>query len=308
MKKVLCVFLIILIFTNGICFADTNNSLENHWAKDYIDRDFFNKYFSNIYNQNNLNFDFDKEISVEDFLYYLCNLIKDYDYIQNQNDITNTNFNTFFKENLIVDNSLNSEEILLRKDSVKIIIKTLKKEPQLLDRQLNNKYSDLEGLSDKYVYYILKATDLGIIRGYSDNTFHPNKPISKAEAIIILQRLKGELDMINNCIPFQIVKSQKSYNNKECISVEELKDKVIVNITKALPTSGYCMNAYKISKASNGEHNIYLRISKPDINMNVLQVITYYTISIEIQKKYLDNDKYIFNLVSNVNSSQNVYK
>ncbi|EOD01788.1 S-layer homology domain-containing protein [Caldisalinibacter kiritimatiensis] len=298
-KKVFLITLITLILVTSVSFADINDGLDNHWAKDLVDETFVSNYLNHLLNQDNGNFDPDKEITKGNFTLALFNLIKEYDSSLKENDSQDINYITFLKENLIIEEEFASKETLLRKDAVKIIMKALEKYTQLTNEQLDAPYKDLEGLSNEYISYILKANKLGIIKGYLDNTFRPNKSVSQVESIIILQRVKGELDMNSGSIPFKVVSNDKSYSvKKESVNVEEKQDKVIVKITKEFPTSGYTMDISKISKVSDEKYNIHLKINKPKSGMMTLQVITYKTITIEIDKKYLEDGELNFTIVS----------
>lgn len=296
-KLIFIILFISLLFTSNYVFADKDEYLKEHWAEKLVDKQFINKHFDYLFNEET-SFDPDNNITKEQFMISLYSLLKEaYPSLYDWNNIE---FLDFFKEKEIVLNDENlKEDILFRKDAVKFVIKSLESIKQIEIEISENKYTDLQELSQEYITYILKASNLGIVNGYLDNTVKPHKPVSQIEAIIILKRLEGELNMYKNTIPFNVISSDKGYNLKEeTINVQELEDKVIISITKEFSTSGYSMNIDKIVKQSEGNYSIYLNINKPNPNSITLQVITYQTLIIEIDKKYLDDGEYKFTLVS----------
>lgn len=52
-------------------------------------------------------------------------------------------------------------------------------------------YTDVEG-DDWFYPYVAHATEMEYVEGYDDGGFYPNKPISRAEAVIIVMRVYGE--------------------------------------------------------------------------------------------------------------------
>lgn len=296
-KLIFIILFISLLFTSNYVFADKDEYLKGHWAEKLVDKQFINKHFDYLFNEET-SFEPDNNITKEQFMISLYSLLKEaYPSLYDWNNIE---FLDFFKEKEIVLNDENlKEDILFRKDAVKFVIKSLESIKQIEIETSENKYTDLQGLSQEYITYILKASNLGIVNGYLDNTFKPDKPVSQIEAIIILKRLEGELNMHKNTIPFNVISNDKAYNLKgKTINVQELEDKIIISITKEFSTSGYSMNIDKIVKQSEGNYSIYLNINKPNPNSITLQVITYETLIIEIDKKYLDDGEYKFTLVS----------
>lgn len=295
-KLIFIILFISLLFTSNYVFADKDEYLKGHWAEKLVDKQFINKHFDYLSNEET-SFEPDNNITKEQFMISLYSLLKEA--YPSLHDWNNIEFLDFFKEKEIVLNDENlKEDILFRKDAVKFVIKSLESIEQLEIKTSENKYIDLQELSQEYITYILKASNLGIVNGYLDNTFKPNKSINQIEAIIILKRLERELNMYKNTIPFNVISSDKAYNLKgETINVQELEDKIIINITKEFSTSGYSMNIDKIVKQSEGNYSIYLNINKPNPNSITLQVITYQTLTIEIDKKYLDDGEYKFTLI-----------
>lgn len=73
---------------------------------------------------------------------------------------------------------------------------------------VEKKYSDLEK-NAWYVPYILKATELKIVNGYSDNTFKPENTLNKAEALkMILESNEVTLEKTIKQLPYGDVPSE----------------------------------------------------------------------------------------------------
>jgi len=59
------------------------------------------------------------------------------------------------------------------------------------------------------------------------------------------------------------------------------------------------MSIDKVTEISQGNYNILLKVTSPDPKLMVLQVISYQTIVIEIDKSILGKSSYKFNVKSN---------
>ena len=108
---------------------------------------------------------------------------------------------------------------------------------------------------------------------------------------------KGEVKLMRT-IPFKVLETVQSYNvYGESISTID-KDRVIeIRICKQFGTLGYAMNVDKIVEESQGDYSIYLSIIPPEPEAILLQVVTYKTIIIEIDKKDLgDSRPYSFRI------------
>lgn len=53
-------------------------------------------------------------------------------------------------------------------------------------------FKDVKAIPDGYRGYVAQAVDMGLFKGYVDNTFQPNKPVTRAEMAAILDRLLNE--------------------------------------------------------------------------------------------------------------------
>lgn len=106
--------------------------------------------------------------------------------------------------------------------------------------------------------------------------------------------------MRNGAVPFKIKQQNKLFTkSNSTVQVLEDDDKVIIEITKQFPSPGYNMDVDKIVQSSNGRYDIHVDIVKPDVSRTCLQVITYKTISVEIDKRDLDAAVSKFNVEFN---------
>jgi len=279
-SHMIAVIVLVLLISSTVSFANIASTLEGHWAEKLIDSNFVNTHFSYLDIET---FDPNEYITRTDFINSFNSVMDDSD-----------------KEELVLkieDNIANS--LLTRKEAVILMVKAIEtiKEIQL-DETDTTIFNDLSELSEEEKLYILKANKLEIVNGYNNNTFKPNENVSQIQAIILLQRLKGELDMKTIEIPFKVVGNESSYSGKtEAANVQDKDDKVLVTITKQFSTSGYSMNINKIEKTDKGLYTIYLNIKTPDPNAITLQVINYKSVTVEIDKSTLGEEAYKFEVI-----------
>ncbi len=125
----------------------------------------------------------------------------------------------------------------------------------------------------------------GIIEGGENSTkYNPNRLATQAEAIVLLQRVEKVLDQ--NTIPFNLSGIIQAYSGNEGIIIKENSDKIVLSITKSFPTPGYNMEVEKITRGEDN-YKIHLNITPPPKDSEQLQVITFKTITIEINKKHI---------------------
>lgn len=267
MKKLVSMGLIILILvTNVVAFANIGEKLEGHWSKDYIEKEFVAYYFPYLAKESFDRLNPNETMDVMDFILSLASLSKDYDL-----DATT--------------DSLGIYHSLTRRDVVDLVGKKL---ISIDIKKYENKelpFKDINTMDDNSIELLRLLYSLGIINGTSKISFTPDRKITQAEAIIILQRLKGVLEEMRR-ISFNITGIVQGYNNQEEVIVKEEEDTVLVTITKEFPTPGYGMDVEKIVREADG-YKIDLQITPPKEGSMQLQVITYKTMTIEIQKRDL---------------------
>lgn len=280
MKKYVMIVICIsfLIFNTLTAFCDLDNKLDGHWAKDYIDEGFMTKHFGYLVENDFREFLPEKEITKEEFEISLDSLLNETD----------------MKE--IIEGG---DEPVERKDAVKLMIDRLEKHTETeINTESEISFNDIEDLNNTEKESIKKAVEIGLINGFSEEKFMPHDKVTQVQAIILLKRLEGELDM-SGSIPFKVVKNVVEYNGKEGVDVETQENKVIIKIVKEFPTSGYGLQVEEVKSINDGEYNIYLRSLKANAKMMQAQVISYSYVTIEINKEDLNGDSYKFNTIWN---------
>lgn len=267
MKKVVSILLVVLILgTTATAFASMEDRLAKHWSRSYIEKEFLTFYFPYLARDNFKRLDPNGTISKQDIAASLASLSKDCGL-----DTKSTN--------LGIDGALTREELVVAIGE-KIVGLNLSN-----DKTKAFPFKDINTMDNSSIELLRLLYNLDIIYGVSATEFRPSNKLSQAEAIIILQRLKGVLKPMEE-ISFNTMGMMQSYNNKESIIVKDLKDKVTVTITKAFPTPGYSLSVDKIMDTKDG-YEIYLETKSPSKDSMQLQVITYKTITVEIDKQEL---------------------
>jgi hypothetical protein len=104
---------------------------------------------------------------------------------------------------------------ITRAEFTKMIVMALRQEGQLPYSFINYSelsFSDISN-EDWFTYYIMSASDAGLIKGYEDGTFRPNALISRAEAVEILKNAGVKIGLTGESEPFNdVVESDWFYN------------------------------------------------------------------------------------------------
>lgn len=270
MKKIVSVTLAsIMIFMGTVSFAEMDSKLENHWAKSSIKKDFVAYYFPYLAKESFLKFNPSEEIQYNDFLISINSLYKDYG-IEINMDRFGVN------------------EKLTRESMLSILNNEIFKSYMDIYKSENIKFTDVEGFSEEQTDLLKVLVKLNIIAGVSDTSFAPEKGFTQAEAIIVLQRIKSVFDKMN-LVGYRIIGVTQSYTGEEGFVVEELEDRLVVSINKSFPTPGYSMTVDKITTINDG-YKINLKITEPNSEMILPQVITNINLKLEIDKKLLTKD------------------
>ncbi|MDR7857000.1 protease complex subunit PrcB family protein [Tissierella sp.] len=282
MKKIVLFLLVIFILSSSVVvFADMDTKLNNHWSKGMIEKEFLAYYFPYLAKDKFSKLDPKLDMLKQDFALSLSSLAKDYEL-----DTTTQN--------------IGINEALTRQEVVELIGRKLLAIDIKIDKNKELTFQDINTMDKESIELLRVLYNLEIIYGVSDTSFAPDKKLSQAEAIIILQRLKGVLDGMRE-ISFNITGVVQGYNNQETVIVKELEDSVLVTLTKEFPTPGYSLGVDKILKEKDG-YKIYLKITPPKEGMMQLQVLTYKTMTIEIDKTQLNQLPYVF-LVDGIESN-----
>jgi len=272
MKKITSlVLVIVLLLTSTITYGTIADKLSDHWANSLINRSFVAYYFPYLAKDNFSRFDPNENISEQDFTLSLLSLFKDYSY-------------SF--------SGVGASGDLSRKDMVRILGSKLSEIG--LNNEQNNQipFKDVNTMSSDSIELLRLLYNNKILIGDSNSNLSPDRNLSQVEAIIILQRVKEVLEKMNT-VTFKTLGIVQSYNSQEELIIKEENEKVIVTITKQFPTPGYSMAINKIMKESKG-YKIFFDIMPPKPDLMQPQVITYKTLTVELEKHLLNNPPYNF--------------
>lgn len=202
MKKLIILVMLILLskFNIAYCFSD----IQNHWAENYIlwglEEGIVNGY-------NNQTFKPDSEIKVSEFLKILVESSK-YKKEMIGNRWPDWYIATAKKyEWISEEQSQNCEKYITRNEAAEIISKYIdlenvnKSKLKLKDLNLDNKEN------------VLKLIELGVINGYSDNTFKGERTITRAEAIKIIKVAVDARQKIINEKNYKITNDMIEFTN-----------------------------------------------------------------------------------------------
>lgn len=266
--------LIIALLISSVAYGSLDDRIGNHWSKASIEESFIKGYFPYLAEDDFSGFSPDGPVTGGEFSRSLSLLLKEYNY-----DLERVNDDNPISREKMVDILGGQLEIIQESSGENIII------PFKDIHTMNEKTRVLLGLLYKWE----------IINGDSNTQFAPGRNLSQAEAIIILQRLRGVLNQMDkvDTISFEVISLVQTFTGKEEMVVIPQGDKVIVTITKEFPTPGYGMEIKSIIRTEDG-HKISFDIQGPPRDSEQLQVITYKTISLEIDKKELGDRPYNF--------------
>ncbi|MGN9165033.1 S-layer homology domain-containing protein [Tissierellaceae bacterium HCP3S3_D8] len=263
--------IVILLMSTTVAFASMEDKLDNHWSKNSIDRSFLTYYFPYLSRDNFEKLDPDGSISAYEFSRSAASLFRDNGY--NISILTlNANLN--------------------RNDMVKFLGQKLENIGFSIARKVELPFKDINTMEDNSIELLRILYGYEIIVGKPNSTFNPNGDLSQAEAIIILQRVKEVLSQMKS-IPFKTLGVVQSFNNQEGIVTIQDGNNILVTITKQFPTPGYFMAINKVVRQRDG-FRIYFDIKPPKPDSIQLQVATYKTITIEIEKDRLGEPPYNF--------------
>ncbi|MEZ0536482.1 endo-1,4-beta-xylanase [Caldicellulosiruptoraceae bacterium PP1] len=166
--------------------------IKSHWSKDAITKLLTNGIITGYENKT---FKPNEKINLNELIVILSRTLN-WEGTENENSL-NINLPAWAKDALInafnkgiINNEMlkDSSKKLTRLEAIELIVKATE---NLLPKIENNKleFSDIKDISNDKLLSIEKAISLGLISGYSDNTFRPNAPISRAEVCAIISRL-----------------------------------------------------------------------------------------------------------------------
>jgi hypothetical protein len=278
MKRVfiLAFLLILMLVISIVSFAIPEEKLKNNWAKGEVDEKFVERYFPHLTLEDYKSFRPNDLITKKEFTKSFSLLLGDYGYSFESED---------------------SSENLTREELASMVGGKLL-EYNIIEETVGEvPFNDIKSLPKEDKKLIRCLYGKGILKGRTRNTYNPMSKVTQIESIIVLQRVKGVLEPMKN-IPFNVIGSSQSYSSTvEGVQVEDLNKTVTVNITRMFSTPGYSMEVKKVLGQIGGEYRISVSVTPPREDAILPQVITYRTISIEIDKNYLENTPYKFKVI-----------
>lgn len=273
MKRFLSLLMVfVLIFTSStITYGTIAEKLQGHWADNLISRSFMAYYFPYLARDNFALFEPKGTISEQNFTISLASLFKDYGY---------------------ETSGIGLNSILTRKDMVDLLGVKLKELGITADDNVVLPFKDINTMSDSSIELLGILYNKMIVMGDSNSSFSPERELSQVEAILILQRVKEVLESMNS-IAFKTLGIVQSYNNQEELIIKDEGPSVLLTITKEFPTPGYTMTVDKIMREGKN-YRIYFNIVPPKADSILPQVITYKTLTLEIDKSLLNTVPYNF--------------
>ncbi len=266
----LMVLVLLFSFTTNT-YATIAEKLQNHWADSLISRSFMAYYFPYLARDNFAQFDPKGTITEQNYVLSIASLFKDYGY---------------------ETSSMGSNNILTREDMAYLLGTKLTEIGINRDKDIELPFRDINTMSSDSLEFLKLLYNRMIVVGDSESSFSPKRELSQVEAIITLQRVKEVLEDMNT-IAFNTLGIVQSHNNQEELIIKEEGPKVLLTITKEFPTPGYTMTVDKIMKEGKN-YRIYFNITPPKADSILPQVITYKTLTLEIDKSSLSNAPYNF--------------
>lgn len=156
------------------------------------------------------------------------------------------------------DNTVKPNEPITRQEASKIIVKASRLEKLTVNKKVD--FKDKDTISDWALVYVDIMVEKGYIKGYEDNTFRPNRNLSRGEAAKILSGIKEEIE-----IDKQIQEDKEKEEEEQKPPVESVysvqvgsfaTEKEALNLASKLLKAGY-----KDTFISKDNYNIYYVIA-----------------------------------------------
>lgn len=267
-------------------YADFGNVIDRHWASEYMDKEFVDRYFPMYKEDDYKNMKLDALIRNDYFYETLIKVVK--------NNV-DTNIAKTAKVELKT-----TQKPITRNEAARYIVEVLKGYGRELPKELSTlPFVDTKELVEKDIEYVGKVFKADFMKGYTVDRFVPEGNLSLAEGVIILQRLNDYLNRnellksSGGSIPFKLTDGNEK---NEGIKVDVKDNRIWINITKEFPTSGYRILVNGIARDKLGDYWIYLKVKSPKITDAVVEKKTYETVVIELNKDDLQGKTYQFKL------------
>ena len=274
MKLISFMMVFALILASGpAAFGAVIEKLEGHWSMSLISDEFTSHYFPYLAKEDFKGLSPDGGISRENFALSLASLFMDMGYtvdgIAVPGTITRAGMADMVGERLIQIGMEGAQDHQMPFGDVASLGIETQNNLRLLHRE-------------------------GIINGESNSVFNPQRNLTQAEAIIVLQRTQSAIKGWED-VEFITLGVTQNYSNQEEVTTRVSENVVTLVVTKEFPTPGYTIKVDSISR--EGDHyRVDFTITPPDPGTIVPQVITYKTITIEINREELGEPPYDFSV------------
>ena len=273
-RTVSVIMVLTLILASGpAAFGAVIDKLEGHWSESLISDEFTSHYFPYLAKEDFQELEPDGSISREDFTLSLASLFMDMGYtvdgIETPGTLTRSGMADIVGERLIEIGIEDAQDHQMPFGDVASLGVETQNNLRLLHRE-------------------------GIINGESNSVFNPNRNLTQAEAIIVLQRTQSAIRDWED-VSFITLGVTQNYSNQEEVTTRVSENVVTLVVTKEFPTPGYTIKVDSISR--EGDHyRVDFSIAPPEPGTMVPQVITYKTITIEIDREELGEPPYDFSV------------
>ncbi len=195
------VILVVLYLFSSVVFGVEIKDIDSHWAKEQIQNALVDGWVSGYEDET---FKPDNPVTRAEFLKMLLENANDYLMVVGSTLYPDSYIHTAKMKGLVQDED--PSENLTRMGACKILAKYI----DLTDvSKVPNRYQDVEDDED-----VLKLINLGVIQGYEDNTFRGEAYVTRAEAVVMLQRALHAKQELSLCREYQLENSTH-YTNYE---------------------------------------------------------------------------------------------
>ncbi len=197
MYKKIAFLLVLIIFIPSFSYA---HDYDNHWAKTYIENAMGEKV---AFGSTDGNFYPDNNITRAEFIALLINYMLKYDNIKSSSLFTSFNdimpsawyfpHIVIAEENKIIkgmpDGGFHPNDTLTREDAVVFACRAYKLNPS--KDSFFKTYADSGEISEYAENFVQYSVNNKILVGYENNTLKPKNPVTRAEALIIIDNFKN---------------------------------------------------------------------------------------------------------------------
>jgi hypothetical protein len=274
-RKLISIFMIfaLIIASGPAAFGAVIEKLEGHWSMSLISDEFTNRYFPYLAKESFKELDPEGSISREDFTLSLASLFKDMGYtvdgIAVPGTLTRSGMGDIVGERLVQIGFKGAQDHQMPFGDVASLGVETQNNLRLLHRE-------------------------GIINGVSKAIFSPGRNLTQAEAIVVLQRTQSAIKAWED-VEFITLGVTQNYNNQEEVTTRVAENVVTLVVTKEFPTPGYTIKVDSITREA-GYYRVDFTISSPEPGTIQPQVITYKTITIELDREELGEPPYDFSV------------